>query len=155
MNLKKGVVSLALSLGSWAVQADPTHVTIEQKDGSKMNFLLAEKPVFTFDNGNLVAKGDSTTSFAFNNVENVYFSSPWANLEVVAANELRIEHLDGTAIKIQNANAEASVSLWDAYGKIFLSTKTDSEGTAVVALPQSKGVFILYVADKSFKIIRK
>lgn len=155
MNYKRSIFSIALLLGSLAVQADPTYVTIEQKSGSKIDFLLSENPVFTFSKGDLVVNGDAKTSYAVSGVKNYHFTNTVTDLGKVAANSLRVVYVDKSTIKVQNAEASAVVSLVDATGKVVLSAKTDSEGSATVGLPQVKGVYVLTVADKSFKVIRK
>lgn len=154
-SLKKSIFSVVMLLGSLAVQADPTHVTIEQKDGSKIDFLLSEKPVFTFSNGDLVVNGNASTSYAVSGVKNYHFTSTPTDLGVVSANGLRVVYMDESTIKVQNAKASAKVSMVDVSGKVVLSAKTDSEGVAVVGLPQVKGVYVLSVDEKSFKVIRK
>lgn len=155
MNIKKCIFSVSLLLGSFSAFADPTYITVEQRDGQKFDFLLSEQPVFTFSNGDLVVNGDASTSYAISGVKNYHFTSTVTELGVVSANELRVVYIDASTIKVQNAEANAVVSLVDASGKVVLSEKTDSECSAVVGLPQVKGVYVLSVADKSFKVIRK
>lgn len=99
MNYKRSIFFIALLLGSLAVQAAPTYVTIEMKDGNNIDFLLSENPVFTFSKGDLFVNGDAKTSYAVSGVKNYHFTSTVTDLGKVAANSLRVVYIDNSTIR--------------------------------------------------------
>lgn len=157
MGLKMRILaSAALILGMTQISAAPTHLTVELKVGSKYSFLLADKPVVTFSSGDLVVNGESETSYSIEGVKNFHFTEgDLSASENLPKEAIRIISLDDATIKMENIGKEMIVTLVNVSGALISSSKSDSEGTATVSLPQSKGVYILSVAGKSFKIIKK
>lgn len=157
MGLKRSIlVSAAIMLGMTQLNAEPTHLTVELKAGDKYSFLLADKPVVTFKSGDLVVNGDSETSYSIEGVKNFHFTEGEASgLETLSSGDIRISSLDGSTIQVQNIGKESIVTLVNVSGVLVSSAQSDSEGSATISLPQSKGVYILSVAGKSLKIIKK
>lgn len=157
MKLKRLMMaSAALLLGMMQVNAEASHLTVELKAGNKYSFLLKEKPVVTFSSGNLVVNGNSETSYAIEGVKNFHFTEgEVTSAQALSSGEIRIISLDNTTISVENLEKESVVTLVNVSGIVISSKKADSEGTAIVTLPQAKGVYILTVAEKSFKIIKK
>lgn len=157
MKLKKFIsTSVGLLLGVMSLNAAPTHLTVELTIGNKYNFLLADKPVITFDNGALVVNGDAETSYSIEGVKNFHFSEGDASkAESMSAGDIRIISLDNSTIQVQNLEKSTLVTLVNVAGSVLSSVAADVEGSATVSLPQTKGVYILTAAGKSFKIIKK
>ena len=157
MGLKRTfLASAALILGMTQISAASTHLTVELKAGSKYSFLLADKPVITFSSGDLVVNGESETSYSIEGVKNFHFTEgDLSATENLPKDAIRIISLDNSTIKVENIGKESIVTLVNVSGALISPSKSDSEGTATVSLPQSKGVYILSVAGKSFKIIKK
>lgn len=157
MNIKRIIATSAtLLLGLMSLNAAATHLTVELKVGNKYSFLLADKPVITFAGGDLVVNGDAETSYSIDGVKNFHFTEGDASgVESLSAGDIRIISLDDATIQVQNLDKSSVVTLVNVSGVVFSSVKADAEGSATVSLPQAKGVYILSVGTKSFKIIRK
>ncbi len=141
---------------SMAIHAAETCLIVEMKDSNKFSFMLAEKPVITFQNGDLVVNGSASTSYAISNVKNYHFEESIANsVETAVENELRIVYLDENSIQVQNAEANAQVTVFSVAGVAYSNQYADAEGTATVQLPSQKGIYIVKVGNQSFKFIRK
>ena len=152
----KNLLSLCLLGAALLVNAAETHLTIELKSGSKYSFALVDKPVITFENGNLVVNGNSETSYSIEGVLNFHFTEGDASKsESLQANVLQFIALDKDNIKIANANAGTIISLFSTSGVVLTNTKADNDGVAVVNLPKEKGVYVLTAGNQSIKIIRK
>lgn len=155
MNFKLLLSSVMLFV-SMAIHAAGTCLIVEMKDSNKFSFLLAEKPVITFQNGDLVVNGSSSTSYAISNVKNYHFEEKISSsVGVAAEKELRIVYLDENSIQVQNAEANAQVTVFNVAGVVFSNQYADAEGTAIVQLPSQKGIYIVKVGSQSFKVIRK
>ncbi|MCQ2209050.1 MAG: T9SS type A sorting domain-containing protein [Paludibacteraceae bacterium] len=157
MNLKQIILASACILtGMMSVSAEATYLTVELNAGNKYNFLLADKPVVTFKSGDLVVNGNSETSYSIEGVKNFHFTEgDVTKVEQLSSEEIRIVSLDEATIQLQNLDKQAVVTLMNVSGMLISSSKTNEDGTAIVSLPKTKGVYILSVAGKSFKIIRK
>lgn len=149
------MTSIALLCGALCASAAVQYMTVEQKSGAKYSFLLSEKPVVTYTDGNLVVNGEASTSYAISGVKNYHFTeSDLTGVETTDAEMLRII-TDETTVLVENAPVGASVTLLNAVGSNLAATTADQGGTASIALPSTKGVYILTVGRHSFKIIRK
>ena len=157
MSIKRIIATSAtLLLGLMSINAAATHLTVELKAGNKYSFLLADKPVITFSNGDLVVNGDAETSYSIDGVKNFHFTEGDASgVESLSVGDIRIVSLDNATIQVQNLEKSSVVTLVNVSGVVLSSVKADAEGSAIVSLPQAKGVYILSVGSKSFKIIRK
>lgn len=157
MSIKRIIATSAtLLLGLMSINAAATHLTVELKAGNKYSFLLADKPVITFSNGDLVVNGDAETSYSIDGVKNFHFTEGDASgVESLSVGDIRIVSLDNATIQVQNLEKSSVVTLVNVSGVVLSSVKADAEGYATVSLPQAKGVYVLSVGAKSFKIIRK
>ncbi len=143
---------IALLLGIMALNAAVTHLTVELKAGNKYNFLLADKPVITFSNGELVVNGNAETSYSIDGVKNFHFTEGENTAaETISAGDIRIVSIDNATIQVQNLEASSLVTLVNIYGQVLTSVNADSEGVATVKLPETKGVYVLTAAKKSLK----
>lgn len=156
MRLKQIILtSVCIFMGMMSVSAEATHLVVKLKSGNTYNFLLADKPVMTFESEELVVNGDSETSYSIKNVEKFYFMNELTKVEQLSSEEIRIVSLDDATIQLQNLDKQAVVTLVNVSGMVISSSKANEDGTVTVSLPTAKGVYILSVAGKSFKIIRK
>lgn len=157
MGLKRTfLASAALIFGMMQINAAATYLTVELKTGSKYSFLLADKPVVTFSSGDLVVNGESETSYSIEGVKNFHFTeSDATGIETISKDAVSIVSLDESTIQVKNIASVSIVTLVNVSGALISSSKADSEGMVNISLPQAKGVYILSVDGKSFKIIRK
>lgn len=157
MGLKrKFLASLVFALGVTHLNAAATYLTVELNTGDKCSFLLADKPVVTFKSGDLVVNGNAMTSYSIEGVKNFHFTeSDVTDTEIHSSKMLRVVALDESRLQVQNLKQTSMVTLLNVSGALVSSVKADSEGSAVISLPQTKGVYILSAESKSFKIIKK
>ncbi|MBO4529961.1 MAG: hypothetical protein IK017_10675 [Paludibacteraceae bacterium] len=156
MGLKRIITtSVCILMGMMLLGKTPTHLTVELTSDSTYDFLLTEKPVLTFESGNLVVNGDSETSYSIEGVKNFHFTHRITGNKDIRNDEIRFILLDEATIQVQNIESESKVMLLGVMGTLISSVSVDSDGTATVSLPATKGVYILSVAGKSIKIIRK
>lgn len=133
------------------------YMIVEQKSGDKFNFLIADKPVVTFKNGDLVVNGNPETSYAISGVKNYHFTEKedvFTGVNSVEDDVVRIEGVDNTLLLKNVAEAE-KVVLVNANGVVVKSTTANSDGIATIVLPSQKGVYVVVVGRQSFKFIRK
>ena len=153
--IKKLAAMLGLTCGVLGANASALYMTVEQKSGEKYSFLLADNPVVTYKDGNLVVNGNATTSYAIDGVKNYHFTEKDLSItEKTVSNQLYISVGDNS-VAIENASAQSRVMLASASGATIATTETDAQGAATIALPNQQGIYVLTVDEKSFKLIRK
>ena len=131
-------------------------MTVEQLDGKMYSFSLDENPIVTYENGSLIVNGSLATSYAISDVKNYHFTEgDETGVNALAADVLQIVSLNETTLKVLNAQALEKVALVGVNGVTIFVATTDKEGSAVVTLPNQKGVYVLTVGTKSIKVIRK
>lgn len=165
MRLQRIIMALAaLLIGAMHLHAAVSHLTVELKSGSKYSFLLANKPVVTFKTGDLVINNNSETSYAIEGVKNFHFTESDETTPVDESSsknessfqgDIRIISLDDATIQIDHLAPLSDVKLVTVMGRLISSQSANSDGSAVVSLPQTQGIYILSLGTKSFKIIRK
>lgn len=154
--VKKFLTVLGLLSSLFYANAEKQFMIVELKSTSKISFLLEEDPVVTFENEQLVVNGNATTSYAISSVKNFHFSE----FEETAAKEqlanmMSIFSIDEARLQVQNAKANEKITVVNMDGIAVASSSTDNEGSAVVTLPNQKGIYVLTVGTKSIKVIRK
>ncbi len=158
MKIKKVLfVLMGLSLSALSLFASPRkYLTVELLTGDKYSFLIADNPVLTFDTGELVVNGNPTTSYSISGVKDYHFSFSSADaVDQLGSKEIRIVGVDEQTIKVLNVEPSSLVTLVSTAGQKIFSVNADASGVATVNLPTIKGVYVLSVSGKSFKIIRK
>lgn len=154
--MKKLISLMGLLCSVLSASATVQYMTVEQQSGEMYSFLLKDNPEITYENGNLVVNGSASTSYAISGVKNYHFTeSDLTKVENLSVETLRIVSLDDATIEVQNASANAKVVLINANGAMQSINTANADGTATVNLPNQKGVYVLSVGNKSFKIIRK
>ena len=157
--LKKFVFLVCLSLGALNCGAAVKYMTVELTSGSKYSFLLADKPVVTYESGDLVVNGSAETSYAISGVKDYHFTE---NDESTLSGETLTSAENGCfifenngVVSVRNAKALANVALVNVNGVVLAKTVADEGGSAEIKLPELKGVYILTIEKQSFKLIRK
>ena len=144
---------ICLALGAYA---EAKYMTIEMTNGSLISFLLADNPVITYQNNNLVVNNNEKTTYSFEAVKNYHFTeSNDSKVDAISANELRLVWVDDETIEVQNAQSNSIIAIIAINGVVASQTKTDAEGKATVKMPNKAGVYVITVGKQSFKIIRK
>ncbi len=154
--IKRFITTLSLACMAFGAFAEVNYMTVEKNDGTKYSFLLAENPVITYENDNLVINKDAKTTYSFEDIKNYHFTvDNQSDVDMVSSKVLKIVWIDDATIEVQNAQAGSVVSLTAINGTVVAKTKADAEGKATVKMPNNAGVYVLSAGTQSFKIIRK
>lgn len=156
MGLKRIITtSVCILMGMMLLGDPPTHLTVELLSGNTYDFLLEEKPVLTFNSGDLVVNGNSETTYSIEGVKNFRFTRKVSANEDIRKDNICFIFLDEATIQVQNLKPQSKVMLFGMTGALISSGTADSDGSAIVSLPTKKGVYILSIEGQSLKIIRK
>ncbi len=139
---------------SFVAFATEEYMLVEMKTGEQYSFLLADRPVLTYENASLVINSDSKTSYAIEGIKEYRFVSN-TSIDDISASALKIITIDDETIEVQNAKSSEKVVLMSVKGETEFCSKTDVEGKVIVKMPVNKGVYVLSVGNQSFKVIRK
>ncbi|MBR6105844.1 MAG: hypothetical protein IKP81_12410 [Paludibacteraceae bacterium] len=150
----KKIIGTCLLLTTLYSHAGTKYMTVEQKTGEKFSFLLANKPVVTYENNELVVNG-SGSSFVVDDLKNFYFTDE--DLSGVANNTtdvLSVVKTDENTIRVENAAAGVAVKLVSASGSVVATGTTDQNGAASLSFPKQTGVYVMTIGNNSFKVVR-
>ena len=150
----KKIIGTCLLLTTLYSHAGTKYMTVEQKTGEKFSFLLANKPIVTYENDELVVNG-SGSSFVIDDLKNFYFTDE--DLSGVANNTtdvLSVVKTDENTIHVENAVAGVAVKLVSASGSVVATGTTDQNGAASLSFPSQTGVYVLTIGNNSFKVVR-
>lgn len=151
---KRLMTSTVLLCGALCASAAVQYMTVEKKSGEKYSFLLKDNPVVTYKGGELVVNGSASTSYAIAGVKNYHFTeTDLTGAETAGSDMLRITSDENTVL-VENASAGARVELLSAGGAIVAVATASEAGSATISLPSAKGVYVLFVGEHSFKLIR-
>lgn len=150
---------MCLSYGALNCSATVKYMTVELKSSEKYSFLLADKPVVTFQNADLVVNGSAETSYAISGVKDYHFTEKdetEATGETLKSVETGCVIFENNGVVfVQKANPSADVLLFNVNGVVLSKTSVDNNGNAELKLPDFAGVYVLSVGNQSFKLIRK
>lgn len=154
--IKRIVTTLSfvtMTLASFAVS---NYMTVEMNSGAKISFLLADNPVITYQDDNLVINKDAKTTYSIEDIKNYHFTeNDDTKVKMTNANSLVIVWVDDNTIEVQNATPGSEVSLTAVNGMVVSKNKVDLDGKATVKVSNNAGVYIISADKQSFKIIRK
>ncbi len=141
---------------SCGVYAEKNCMTIEMKTGTKYNFLLDSNPVITYSYGDLVVNDGEYSTYEISRVRNYYFTetNPSATSSV-SASGTGIVTVNGETVEVRNADVKEKVVLSTVAGAVLAESFADYNGFASIALPNSKGVYLLTIGENTIKVIRK
>lgn len=145
-----GIVLMAVSAFS------NNTLTIHQKDGTQVNFGLADMPVISYTDSDLVIKSSQTevlyplaliAKFTFTDVEDGVISIEASSSQLV---------LDDYMVRISGAKPEITVSVIGADGKTLATHKTDAEGDITFSIAElPEGVYIIKSEEITCKVLKK
>lgn len=134
--------------------AGTKYMTVEQKTGEKFSFLLANKPIVTYENDELVVNG-SGSSFVIDDLKNFYFTDEdHTGVANQTTDVLSVVKTDENTIRVENAAAGVAVKLVNASSSIVATCTTDQNGAASLSFPSQTGVYVLTIGNNSFKVVR-
>lgn len=129
-------------------------MNIEMKDGSSAEFLLSQKPVVTYNSGEmLVTLPDGVFSYSREDVGKITFNES-NSVSELGAESARFELVDNILIL---PDADAHFTIYDVAGHPVINDSLSlgmKRSIDLNTLP--KGVYIVNISNlKSFKIYRK
>ena len=150
----KKIIGTCLLLTTLYSHAGTKYMTVEQKTGEKFSFLLANKPIVTYENDELVVNG-SGSSFVIDDLKNFYFTDEdHTGVANQTTDVLSVVKTDENTIRVENAAAGVAVKLVSASGSVVATGTTDQNGAASLSFPSQTGVYVLTIGNNSFKVVR-
>ena len=133
-------------------------ITIHQKDGQKVSFGFAEKPVITYTDNDLVVTTTQTElQYPLTSVSKLTFSDEETAVVTISdEKQIPVLTLDNYVVDISGAKADASVKVYASDGKMMINVKTDAEGFvsfSIAELPE--GIYIIKSEGITCKILKK
>ena len=153
--MKKIVVLLFGIILSSVIYAQEKNVlVIRLTDGGTHTFILSEKPVVTFPDGNVVVNGSASTTYTRSEVEKFSFEYIDPNgIESISKDNVIFYYVDGENVRISGLKDMTTVSVTSLDGKIISTQKCDGTGIVTISLGnQPKGIYIISYEGRSVKI---
>lgn len=135
------------------------YLVVETTNGDMYSFGFSDEPIITFEKQSMKikSKGDSH-SFEISDVKEYTFSETekTTGIENVQANELRINNDANGQVIIEGIQPNSKVRLFSIDGKEHMSNISTSDDRVHINLDSlPKGIYIVSVNSKSFKIYKK
>lgn len=138
---------------------DTEGIVLLLRNGKTVVFALSEKPVITTGKELVVKTTLSELSYDYNEVQCVY----WDKMRITGINSAKADGKSAVVFRVTDGGIEASglargerLQLYTADGALINSTESRSGGTAVLPLPEEKGVYIVRCSSGiSYKFVRK
>lgn len=157
--VKRILLLFIVLLTAYNVQsATKNYLVVEKTSGDKYSFDLSDEPIITFNNQimQITSKSDSH-SFEISDVKEYSFSDTnVTGINEVQPNELRIINDANGKIVIEGIQPNSKVRLFSIDGKEQMANISTSDDRVYINLDSlSKGIYIVSVNNKSFKIYKK
>ena len=153
----------ALLAFSLSVLAGNPGVTFLLRNGKKVSFAFAEKPVIALSDANLSVsvRGVECVSYAYADVQRVAVVDDVVSaVDNVVAND-KSQHVvfsfSASTLNVSGLAANESIALYAINGKLMLSEKANSEGKASVSLAGlQQGIYVVRTqSGVSYKLFKK
>lgn len=163
ITVKKMLAAFAFAFSAAAAYAGSgAGVTVLLRDGGKVSFAFAEKPVMglTSDGLKISTEGKDAVSFLFADVQRFYFEDDIdSGISSVSAGEgshAVFSYTDGSLL-VSGLPAGTSVRVYTADGKAAASGVANADGKATINLSsQPAGVYVVGVkGGAGFKLQKK
>ena len=153
----------ALLTFSLSVFAGNPGVTFLLRNGKKVSFAFAEKPVIALSDANLSVsvRGVQHVSYAYADVQRVVVESDVVNAINDVVSDSKSQHvvftLSANLLEVSGLAAGEQLTMYATDGKLILSEKANAEGKAVVSLAGlQQGVYVVRTqSDFSYKLFKK
>ena len=138
--------------------SSPSALTVHVKDGSKVTFLLSERPAVTFSDGYLlITSDDADASYPLSDV--VKFTFGDVDEENTGIDSLPVDETtfgyDGGAIVVTGLKPGSTAKVY-TIGGMMVHSESISDGSWTYPLSSlSSGIYIININGKSFKISKK
>ena len=149
-------IGVLLAMASAPTFAETTHVTVDLTDGTKFSYLLSESPKISYKADSFIVSGPARAAFELSKVDSYHFTDGTvSDAAVVESNEIRITYSDNSHVKVEGLQPKSSVVLYSVAGTAIQEVNATEIGVAELALPQTKGVYILKTNSQTVKLIKK
>ena len=149
-------IGVLMTMASAPAFAETTHVTVDLTDGTKFSYLLSESPKISYQADSFIVSGTARTAFEFSKVDSYHFTDgSLSDVAVLGSNEIRITYSDNSHVKVEGLQPKSSVVLYSVAGTAIQEVNATEFGVAELALPQTKGVYILKTNSQTVKLIKK
>lgn len=153
----------ALFAFSLSVFAGNPGITFQLRNGKKVSFAFAEKPVIALSDANLSVSvhGVERVSYAYADVQRVVVESDVVNAINDVATNGKSQHvvfnLSASTLAVEGLAANEQISIYAADGKLVLSQRANAEGKATVSLSSlQQGVYVVRTQSGiSYKLFKK
>ena len=157
--MKKIFLLLALIFVSYNIMAQEnnTQLVVWAKDGTKVAYMLSEKPKITFTETDLViTANDIEVNYALENMARfTYESNGNTAIRNVESDELSIK-LDGESLLFPDLKANSSIAIYTLNGTLVMKKTIRQDGEyAFPVLNLSNGVYMVNVNGLSYKFMKK
>lgn len=145
-------VFLLACIFSLCCRAQMTHLICEQKDGAKVFFPLAEKPVATFEGDGVQLHTDKVDiSYRHAEILAFTFGTDEAGLEHIASNKADFD-IEENAITATDVKPGTRLAVYDANGTLVAETQADTQGCARLETSQlRRGTYIINLGNTAYK----
>lgn len=139
------------ALSGWA--QDYRYLTIQTTDGTESSHAL-DGLVLTFDAGNLLAaRGGSQTTYAVSTLDKMFLSSAPTAIRSAETGRTAVS-LDRATLTIK-APAGTQARVFDSTGRMVMSTRIGTNGTAMSLGNLTPGIYIVKAGNQTSKILVK
>ena len=153
----------ALFAFSLSVFAGNPGVTFLLRNGQKVSFAFAEKPVVAFSEANfsVSVSGVERVSYAYADVQRVVVEADVVNVINEAVSDSKSQHvvfnLSANTLAVEGLAANEPISIYAADGKLVLSQKANAEGKAIISLASlQQGIYVVRTQSGiSYKLFKK
>ena len=153
----------ALFAFSLSVFAGNPGVTFQLRNGQKVSFAFAEKPVIALSDANLSVsvRGVERVSYAYADVQRVVVESDVVNAINDVVGDSKSQHvvfnLSAGTLVVDGLSANEQISIYATDGKLALSEKVNAEGKASVSLSSlQQGIYVVRTQSGiSYKLFKK
>ena len=153
----------ALFAFSLSVFAGNPGVTFLLRNGKKVSFAFAEKPVIALSDANLSVsvRGVQRVSYAYADVQRVVVESDVVNAINDVVSDSKSQHvvftLSAGTLDVAGLAAGEQLALYATDGKLVLSQKANAEGKAAVSLAGlQQGIYVVRTQSGiSYKLFKK
>lgn len=164
MKMKKTFVMLlslfALSMSALAENAD---ITFLLRDGKKVSFTFAQKPVVALNEANMVVSvdGEKRVSYAYADVLRVTVDAEASTGVENAVAKGTAQHavftLSDNTLSASGLCANERIALYATDGKLLVNGQTGPDGSAIISLSSlSAGVYVVRTQSGiSYKLFKK
>lgn len=152
--LKDMFLLMALLLtGTQLSAADLDGITLIMREGQKVSFAFAKRPVITTEAENLTitAAENQSVTWPMHNVEKIIFETLPDTPSGISTTKGNARHtvftLNGTTVCAYGLDAGETLSVHSSDGKVIAMAKASAEGKAIAVLPSA--IHAVYIVRTS------